>query len=455
MSYNAFISYSHAADGKLAPAMQSALQRLAKPWYQRSKIRIFRDQTSLSANPALWSSIEKALAESEYFLLMASPEAAQSKWVRKEIEWWLSNRTIERMLILLTDGELAWDEATNDFDWKKTTALAANLRSQFKNEPLYVDLRWAKKEHHLSLRHSQFRAAVLDLAAPLHGQPKDELDGEDVRQYRRVRLWIKSAVSLMVILTLSSLLAAYVATQERNKAVSEKIASKAGVELTIDPEKSMRMALQAMDVSQTPGAENILRESLFESRIRAKIQVPNYSHTHPIWSVGFSSDSKHVLATNMEDGTVKVLDMETLQSHIIQIHGKAFNNGDSVLMIGDDGKAELRNIKTGKLLEITDKLNDVNYAVVSPDGNLIFISGNDSSARFLNIATGMVMVLKENTDHVQRAVFSPDSEFLVTMDSNWRARLWDVKTGNLIRDLPGHTSRRGRLEDICANLRHR
>lgn len=31
--YRAFISYSQAADGRLAPALQSGLQRLAKPWY--------------------------------------------------------------------------------------------------------------------------------------------------------------------------------------------------------------------------------------------------------------------------------------------------------------------------------------------------------------------------------------------------------------------------------------
>lgn len=35
MAYDAFISYSHAADGRLAPAVQAALPRLAKPWYRR------------------------------------------------------------------------------------------------------------------------------------------------------------------------------------------------------------------------------------------------------------------------------------------------------------------------------------------------------------------------------------------------------------------------------------
>ena len=36
---DAFISYSHAADGKLAPALQSALQRFAKSWYRRRALR--------------------------------------------------------------------------------------------------------------------------------------------------------------------------------------------------------------------------------------------------------------------------------------------------------------------------------------------------------------------------------------------------------------------------------
>lgn len=31
-AYDAFISYSHALDGRLAPALQSALHRFTKPW---------------------------------------------------------------------------------------------------------------------------------------------------------------------------------------------------------------------------------------------------------------------------------------------------------------------------------------------------------------------------------------------------------------------------------------
>jgi hypothetical protein len=64
MAYNAFISYSDAADGALAAALQSGLHRFAKPMYKLRGLHVFRDQTNLAVNPALWSSIRAALDQS-------------------------------------------------------------------------------------------------------------------------------------------------------------------------------------------------------------------------------------------------------------------------------------------------------------------------------------------------------------------------------------------------------
>jgi len=44
MLHIAFISYTHAADGKLAPALQSGLEKFAKPWYKTRTPNIFRDE---------------------------------------------------------------------------------------------------------------------------------------------------------------------------------------------------------------------------------------------------------------------------------------------------------------------------------------------------------------------------------------------------------------------------
>lgn len=59
--YDAFISYSHAKDKPIAAALQSAIQKLGKPWYRRRGLRIFRDDTSLSATPHLWPTIGRRL----------------------------------------------------------------------------------------------------------------------------------------------------------------------------------------------------------------------------------------------------------------------------------------------------------------------------------------------------------------------------------------------------------
>jgi hypothetical protein len=122
-------------------------------------------------------------------------------------------------LILLTEGEIVWDEAKGEFDWTVTTALPTQLSKVFTEEPLYTDLRWARTVDQLSVRHSQFRGAILEVAATLLKRPKDELDGDDVQQYRKTRRLAWSGVAALAALFVAAVIAAYLATQQRNLAV--------------------------------------------------------------------------------------------------------------------------------------------------------------------------------------------------------------------------------------------
>src|SRR5437879_3435879 len=185
MAYDAFISYSHAADGRLAPAVQTGLQRLARPWYKVRALRVFRDDTGLAVNPHLWASITAAMEDSSYFVLMASPEAAASPWVNREIEHWCATKNPDHILPVLTDGALTWDPTRGDYDPSISSAMPAALGGRFADEPRHLDLRWARDETELDMRHSRFRIAVADLAAPMHGVAKEELESEDIRRHRR------------------------------------------------------------------------------------------------------------------------------------------------------------------------------------------------------------------------------------------------------------------------------
>ena len=119
-------------------------------------------------------------------MLLASPEAARSPWVNREIEHWVATKSADQILPVVTDGEWRWDPGTGDFT-ADSTAVPAALRGVFAEEPLYLDLRWARDDLQLSLQHARFRDAIAQLAAPMHGVSKDELEGEDVRQHRRAR----------------------------------------------------------------------------------------------------------------------------------------------------------------------------------------------------------------------------------------------------------------------------
>jgi WD40 repeat protein len=221
MTFNGFISYSHAADGRLAPAVQRGLHRLAKPWHRRRALWIFRDQTGLAVTPRLWSSIQTALDGSEYFVLLASPEAARSQWVNREIEHWIATKSADRILPVVTDGEWIWDPDHGDFT-DASTAVPPALHGVFTEEPFFLDLRWARGSEHLSLQHSRFRDAIAQLAAPMHGVSTDELEGEDVRQHRRARRLQSGAVVTLVVLALLASLTGMSAVRNAERAKNER-----------------------------------------------------------------------------------------------------------------------------------------------------------------------------------------------------------------------------------------
>ncbi|HSM43445.1 MAG TPA: TIR domain-containing protein [Acidimicrobiia bacterium] len=215
--YDGFISYSHAADDLLAPRLQAALQRFAKPWWKRRALRVFRDESSLSANPHLWSSITEALDGSSWFVLLLSPDAAASPWVKQEIEYWVEHKDPSRILPVVSDGEFGWDgDITGG-------AAPEALRGVFPEEPRWVDLRFAREEEQLDLKNPRFSAAVADIASALRGVPKDELESEEVRQHRRTIRTAWAAAALVGVLAVAATIFAIQSAENAREAEAQRI----------------------------------------------------------------------------------------------------------------------------------------------------------------------------------------------------------------------------------------
>ncbi len=222
--YDAFISYSHAKDKPIAAALQSVIQKLGKPWYRRRGLRVFRDDTSLSATPQLWPSIEQALAQSRYLLLLSSPEAAASPWVGKEVEYWLDHKSTDTLFIGVTDGMLDWEGKAGDFRWSPAPPLPAALQGRFPAEPKWVDL-GAYREG-ADPRDARFIELGADFAAAIHGMPKEDLLSQEVRQQRRALTLAMSAACLLLLLAIGAITAGVIARNQQLRAEKNFAAAK-------------------------------------------------------------------------------------------------------------------------------------------------------------------------------------------------------------------------------------
>lgn len=189
--------------------------------------------------------IRDGLQQSEYFICLASPEYAQSKWCRREAEYWREHKAVDQFLIVLTKGEILWDDASGDFDWEKTTALPRELSGMFKGVPFYIDFRDAGPKETLTLDHEPFRTRLVLLAATLHGKSVGDMSSEAARQHRRTLRIRNAAIAVLSTLLLLALGMAWYANSQKNKALLSQYISLSQAQYGQDPTLSVRLAEHA------------------------------------------------------------------------------------------------------------------------------------------------------------------------------------------------------------------
>lgn len=224
MTYDAFVSYSQKADRPIAQALRSVLQSIGKPWWKVRGLNVFVDESSLSAAPALWPALASRIADSRYLILLASPQAAASKWVDREVAAFIGpdGGGLEQLLIGLTDGQLAWDEATGDFRWDAETPLCPCLKGKFPTEPLWVDLTSFRADPTTASRANRaFLDAALNLAAAIRGRDKADLYSDELRRQRRNLRIAYGVATVMAGLGIAAGIAAWLAVQNERRATME------------------------------------------------------------------------------------------------------------------------------------------------------------------------------------------------------------------------------------------
>lgn len=268
--HDVFISYSRDVGENIVRGLQTWLQLYAKPWWHRRALKVFRDRTDLTLTPKLWPAIARAISHADWFVLVASRQAAKSKWVKREVRHWLGDaqvmqRPIEaldhplpspdrercrRLLIVLVDGNIKWREGgfgmTADFDWQSTDALPRCLTGVFSEEPGWLDLdevtRRPAGRHVYSRSNPAFIEAVAKLSATIRDIDLSVLIGEDSRRHRQAIRTAKAAAASLLFLAIATaigawlaLVAARTADWQRRIAVAERTVAEARAMTVLKP----------------------------------------------------------------------------------------------------------------------------------------------------------------------------------------------------------------------------
>jgi len=441
--YQAFISYSQSADENLSVCLQKGLQGFSKPWYRRRVARVFRDETTLTPNDSLEDSIQAALDNSEFFILLASPAAASSQWVGREIDFWTGRNGTRGLIIVLTEGDLCWSPETGDFDRDRSSALPPNLYGKFEEEPLFLDMRWFDDAKTYTLREPELVDAIATLAAVIHHRPKDELVGEDLRQHKRTLRIAWGTAGLLFCLTVAASIAAIWAVQQRDLAEVREKQTRAQL-LAADSERLLReqpeqielatlLAIESVRLSPTDRGERELASAarLLPGRVAEQYAGAVYEAAiSPDGNLVVSgSEQMGVMAWNIKENWSQQLSTPDEIGEQLRVRAIRFSrdgtklataNGGNVARVWTSLSEEPREFRH------QDQVSTLDF---TPSADLLATGGKDGFVRVWDIDTGQPVFEQQlSSEEVREVGFSPDGAWLGAVSTTGPVAVYDTNT---------------------------
>ncbi len=229
------------------------------------------------------------------------------------------------------------------------------------------------------------------------------------RATRRLR-WLAVGLGALLLVALGS---AFIALQQTrlaegqaNIAMARELTAASSVEIDIDPERSVLLALEAVDVAR--GVDDIVLSEAANALHQAIPALREHrtlaGHDGQVWGLAYSPDGER-LATAGDDATVRVWDVRTWQP----------------------------------VLTLTGHSDVVHEVAFGPDGTRIATASFDDTARVWDAATGTeLLVLRGHSDDVVDVAFSPDGQRLATGSRDATVKIWDARSGEEMLALTGH-----------------
>jgi WD40 repeat protein/transcriptional regulator with XRE-family HTH domain len=321
------------------------------------------------------------------------------------------------------------------------------------------------QEQHDTLEREARRQRELEAAQKLADTEKQraEEQAHSATQLRKRAYYLTGAFIVVLVMALAAIFFARQAQISSRLATTRELASASIRNLDVDPERSILLALQAVNNTYTidstvlPEAEDALRRAIQASRVELTLK----GHTGPLYSAAFSPDGKRI-ATASADGTARIWDVNT-GKELLRVKGSSYGagseaghawfvafspDGNLLATAGGDGVTRIWDASTGQqLISLEGHYDQVFTVAFSPDGNRLVTSSNDSTAKVWDVTTGedLLTVREETAEEgdtvlVWWATFSPDASQIATavtsdFEGGWTS-IWDVESGQKMLTLP-------------------
>ncbi|MEU7811074.1 TIR domain-containing protein [Pseudonocardia sp. NPDC049154] len=369
-TYDGFFSYAHdEATDEVVAALQGRLERFAKPWWKARGLHIYRDKTAMGAAPALWDTIAEAMAASSWLVVLASPAAAASPWVEREISWWKKEKPDRPPLLVLLDGELVWSAESGSWDTARSTALPPALADTYRAEPFWIDLRGVPS------RGEKLDDAVASVAATMRNVPKDRMIGMHVRQQRRTRRHVGIAGTTGAALLAAALIASVLLNQQTRSTTAGLLATASSAALSTDLAAAQLLAVEAYRTEPGPRTA----AALFHA-VTATSQLSNVHYAGgEVTALAASADGSAVVAGTRSGDVVRWAggQQETVASPGGPVTGVGISDDGRVISMITAGSASYRVGDENRVVDIPPGTHG-RATAVSPSGRVVrFHTGNE------------------------------------------------------------------------------
>ena len=430
--YKAFISYRHLpTEMWAAKALHRRIERYVVPAALRKNGEkhlglVFRDQDELPISSNLGADIQRALDNSEFLIVICSPETAKSLWVLREISYFLEHHDRDHVLAVLCYGE-----PRESFPVQLTERRDENGKLIGYIEPLAANIAADTQAGRARL----FRTESLRILAALIGCPYDALYRRQQR-YRRRRIGAALGAAALIAAAFIGLVLdrnARISAQLLQTQINEAQALAALSENALregDYSGALDYALRALpqedgDRPYVPQAEYALSRVLDLYRYNSIGYTQSLRQDTVIIGITMSEDGRRLLTLDAYGG-VRLFDTGSgallWEQHIENTYDALLLGQRGAVLIRAVGRIALLSLEDGSFLWSRTDLSGKNLCACAEERGLLLCSaytGLDSAPDVLSVLdldSGEALRAYPLSDGpgrlVTMAAFSPQGEQL-------------------------------------------